>query len=119
VTNRLGRSFKPRDLLDRAFEISIIAKGLDGALEMIGGLLLLILTPATINSLLVTLTQHELSQDPHDFIAAHALHYARGLDRGTVVSARSISCLTASSTLSWSPRCCATRSGPTPGCWHF
>ena len=54
---------------------------------MIGGLLLLVLTPATINSVVVTLTEHELSQDPHDFIATHALHYARGLDRGTVVFA--------------------------------
>jgi len=79
------RSFKPRDLLDRAFEITIIAKGLDGVLEVVGGLLLLVVTPATINRLLLSVTQHELSQDPHDYLATHVLHYAQGLNRGTVV----------------------------------
>ncbi|HXA43242.1 MAG TPA: DUF2127 domain-containing protein [Candidatus Solibacter sp.] len=72
-------AFKPRDVLDRTFEVSIILKGLDGALEMIGGLLLLLVTPATIDRIVGTLTQHELSQDPHDFLATHALNYANGL----------------------------------------
>jgi uncharacterized membrane protein len=35
-------------LLDRGFEVGIILKGLDGVLEAIGGLLLVILSPATI-----------------------------------------------------------------------
>ena len=74
-----------RDLLDRTFQVAIIAKGLDGLLEMAGGLLLLLVTPATINRIVGAVTQHELSQDPNDFIATHAIHYARGLDRGTVV----------------------------------
>jgi uncharacterized membrane protein len=30
--------FRPRDLLDQTFEIGIILKGLDGVLEVIGGL---------------------------------------------------------------------------------
>jgi hypothetical protein len=39
--------FKPRDLLDRTFEIGIILKGLDGILETIGGLLQLLVPPAS------------------------------------------------------------------------
>jgi len=77
--------FKARDALDRIFEIGIILKGLDGVLETIGGLLLLVVTPATINALLSRLTQHELSEDPNDFIASHLLGYTHGLT-GTAVT---------------------------------
>ena len=41
--------FRPRDLLDQTFEVGIILKGLDGMLEVIGGLLLLVVSPATID----------------------------------------------------------------------
>jgi uncharacterized membrane protein len=77
--------FRARDPLDRIFEIGIILKGLDGVLEAIGGLLLFAVTPATINRLVVRLTEHELSEDPHDFVAAHVLRYAHGLT-GSAVS---------------------------------
>jgi uncharacterized membrane protein len=79
--------FKPRDPFDRLFEIGIILKGLDGILETIGGLLLLAVTPATINRLAQWLTQHELSEDPHDFIASHLLGYAHGLTGSAVTFA--------------------------------
>lgn len=71
--------FRARDPLDRIFEIGIILKGLDGVLEVIGGLLLLAVTPATIDRMTVRLTQHELSEDPNDFIASHLLRYTHGL----------------------------------------
>ena len=77
--------FTPRDVLDRIFEIGIILKGLDGILETIGGLLLVAVTPATINTLVSRVTQHELSEDPNDFIANHLLGYAHGLT-GTAVT---------------------------------
>jgi len=79
--------FKPGDPLDRIFEIGIILKGLDGVLETVGGLLLLVVTPATINRLTVGLTQHELSEDPNDFIAGHLLGYAHGLTGSAVTFA--------------------------------
>jgi uncharacterized membrane protein len=79
--------FKARGPLDLAFEIGIILKGLDGVLETIGGLLLLTITPATINRLVSRLTQHELSEDPHDFIASHLLRYAHGLTGSAVTFA--------------------------------
>jgi uncharacterized membrane protein len=71
--------FTARDTLDRIFEVGIILKGLDGVLETIGGLLLLAVTPATINTVVSSVTQHELSEDPHDVIASHLLGYAHGL----------------------------------------
>jgi uncharacterized membrane protein len=77
--------FKARDSLDRIFELGIILKGLDGVLETIGGVLLLAVSPATINRLVSSLTQHELSEDPNDFIARKVLGYAHDL-AGTAVS---------------------------------
>jgi uncharacterized membrane protein len=73
--------------LDRTFRISVTLKGLDGALETIGGLVLLFVRPATIDHLARTLTQHELSQDPHDFIARHLLRSAGHLTHGTTLFA--------------------------------
>ena len=50
---------------------------------MLGGLLLLV-SPAAINRITTTLTQHELSEDPHDFIATHLLKTAHGLTGSAV-----------------------------------
>src|SRR5690242_19703539 len=68
--------------LDRAFRISILLKGLDGALEIIGGIVLLLITPHTINQIAQSLPQHELARNPHDFIATHILHSAGQLSHG-------------------------------------
>jgi uncharacterized membrane protein len=77
--------FRPRDLLDQTFEVGIILKGLDGVLEVIGGLLLLVVTPATIDRIVTSLTQHELSEDPHDLLATHLLKTAHGLTGSAVL----------------------------------
>lgn len=63
--------FKPHGLLDRTFEVGIILKGLNGALEIVGGVLLLIVSPATINKMVAALTEGELSGDRRDFFASH------------------------------------------------
>lgn len=65
--------------LDRTFRISLILKGLDGVLELVGGLLLLLVTPAQIGDLARFLTQHELAQDPRDFVANSLLHLTSNL----------------------------------------
>jgi uncharacterized membrane protein len=78
------RRLERGDLLDRAFLVGIVLKGLDGVLEVGGGLILLVLTPATIDNLTRALTQHELSEDPHDFLATHLLHAAGGLTGSAV-----------------------------------
>jgi uncharacterized membrane protein len=77
--------FKPKDTLDRVFEIGIIAKGLNGLAELVGGLLLLFVTPSGIHHVVALLTQGELSEDPHDFIAHYLLHTANGLTGSAVL----------------------------------
>jgi uncharacterized membrane protein len=77
--------FKPQGWLDRVFEIGIIAKGLNGAVELLGGLLLLSVTPDWIRHMAVSLTRVELSEDPHDFIATHLLHTTNGLSGNAVL----------------------------------
>lgn len=76
--------FQRGDLLDRTFAVGIILKGLDGVLEVMGGLLLLIVSPGAIDRLSRALTQHELSEDPHDFLATHVLHAAGSLTSSSV-----------------------------------
>jgi len=73
--------------LNRVFRVSITLKAVDSALEIIGGLLLLSLSPSQISALAHTLTQHELSEDPHDFIAGHLTRAASGLSHGTTIYA--------------------------------
>jgi uncharacterized membrane protein len=79
------RWLRPQSLLDQTFQIGIILKGLDGVLEVIGGLLLLVVSPVTIDRVVTSLTQHELSQDPHDFLATHLLKTAHGLTGSAVL----------------------------------
>jgi uncharacterized membrane protein len=76
--------FRPRGLLDVTFEVGIVAKGLDGILELVGGLLLLLVTPATINHVVINITQHELLEDPDDLIATHLLRLSSGLTGSAV-----------------------------------
>ena len=71
--------------LDRTFKIGLVLKGLDGILEVVGGILLVFLSPHTIQSLARTLTAHELSQDPHDLIARSLLHTTSHLTTGTTL----------------------------------
>jgi uncharacterized membrane protein len=77
--------FRPKDMVDRVFEIGIIAKGLNGLAELVGGLLLLFATPGSVYRLAVVLTQGELSEDPHDVIARYLLHTANGLTGSAVL----------------------------------
>ena len=77
--------FRPRNWLDRLFVVGIIGKGLNGTAELLGGLLLLFLTPGQIQHVAVSWTRGELSEDPHDFIATHLLHTANGLTGSAVL----------------------------------
>jgi uncharacterized membrane protein len=76
-----------RSLLDRIFEVSIILKGVDGALEMIGGVLLLVVPARLWHNWALAVTRHELSQDPHDYFANHLLHATGHLDQARVFGA--------------------------------
>ena len=70
---RLGES---KDLVHVGFEIGLLMKGIDGILEIIGGFLLLFLSPARLNGIMRLLTQHELSEDPKDKVANLLLFYS-------------------------------------------
>jgi uncharacterized membrane protein len=74
--------------LDKTFKIGLVLKGLDGILEIAGGILLLFLGPHAIEHIARTLTAHELSEDPHDLIARYILHTASHLTTSTTLFRR-------------------------------
>ena len=71
-----------RTLLKSTFRTGITVKGIDGVLETIGGVLFLIFPPSKMNAIVKILSQHELSHDPHDFIAIHVLRLSEKLLSG-------------------------------------
>jgi uncharacterized membrane protein len=56
-------------ILHRFFELGILIKGVDGGLELVGGLLLVFLSPVAINRVLLFFVEGELKEDPADLIA--------------------------------------------------
>src|SRR5712691_3412841 len=81
---RARNSFKAmaRAKIHVAFEIGVILKGLNGLLELISGILLLVFPPSAIQRFVVGLTHNELSRDPNDFIATHLRAAAEHLSVG-------------------------------------
>lgn len=73
---------RPRSLLHTAFEAGIVLKGIDGVLELVGGVLLWQEGRAALNRVVKALTQHELSEDPHDFVATHLVQAVRHFGHG-------------------------------------
>jgi len=63
------KSIKSKDVFHMGFEIGLILKGINGLLEIVGGLLLLFLNPDRMDKLIIILTQNELSKDPNDKVA--------------------------------------------------
>ena len=66
-------------LLDLVFLVGVGLKGLDGAVELLLGLPLLVLRPAQVIDLARVLTAGELREDPHDALAHVVLHGATSL----------------------------------------
>jgi uncharacterized membrane protein len=73
---------RSRTILKDTFRAGITIKGIDGLLETIGGLLLWFIRPSAMNAILRFLSQHELSRDPHDYIAIHILRSSETLLSG-------------------------------------
>jgi uncharacterized membrane protein len=75
---------KPRNwtILNGAFQTGITLKGIDGVLEIIGGLLLWLIHPSAMSAIVRAFTQHALSRDPQDFIAVHFLRASETLVNG-------------------------------------
>jgi Predicted membrane protein len=57
-----------KSLIHISFEIGLLLKGIDGIVEIIGGFLLLIISPNQIHTLINKISQHELSEDPNDIL---------------------------------------------------
>jgi uncharacterized membrane protein len=75
-------TYHPKTTFDKVFEGGIILKGISGAAEFVGGLLLLFVTPQEIHSFLTWVTQRELIEDSNDKIANYILrsgtHFTSG-----------------------------------------
>jgi len=76
-------TFRPTSFFDKVFEGGIILKGISGALEFLGGLLLFFVSPAAMHSFIAFLTQRELVEDPHDKIANLLLHSTQHIGSGS------------------------------------
>jgi uncharacterized membrane protein len=66
-------------VLERTFRITVILKGVDGVLELVGGMLLLFASPERVHAVVRWLTQHELAEDPHDRFANLLVEASRHL----------------------------------------
>jgi len=69
----------PRGSLHRLFQVAVVVKGIDGVLEFIGGVLLLFVSPTALHHLVVVLTQHELAEEPDDWLVMMLRHMAETL----------------------------------------
>ncbi|HUO56240.1 MAG TPA: DUF2127 domain-containing protein [Candidatus Paceibacterota bacterium] len=58
------------------FRIGVFLKGLDAIVEMFAGLVILFIGPITISNVIISASQDELAEQPHSFIALHALPIA-------------------------------------------
>jgi uncharacterized membrane protein len=56
------------------FRVGILLKGIDGFMELIGGLVLLSLAREFLSRTVALVTAHELSEDPHDLLANALTH---------------------------------------------
>jgi uncharacterized membrane protein len=75
----------PHRALDTTFRVSLVVKAIDGVLELIGGVLLLVVSPAQITAVVRFLTQHELAEDRHDVFANLLVHAAGSLSVSATV----------------------------------
>jgi uncharacterized membrane protein len=62
--------------------VSVVLKGLNAALEIVGGVAVLAVSPAFILHIVALLTQDELTEDPRDFVANYLLSAANHMSLG-------------------------------------
>src|SRR4051812_25919647 len=56
----------------QALKLALVFKGVDGVLEILGGILLTFVPIRALTDFLAAITAHELSRDPDDMLAHHA-----------------------------------------------
>ena len=72
-----------QNLIHILFRIGIFFKGLDGILEIAGGLFLLFITREEIIRFILTAFHHELTEDPDDFLINYLITMAGHLSLST------------------------------------
>ena len=73
----------PSRRLNAVFRVSLVLKGLDGLLEITGGIALLFIAPRSLQELARWAVAHDLAGSPHDIIARHLLNSANDLSTST------------------------------------
>ncbi|HYV88627.1 MAG TPA: DUF2127 domain-containing protein, partial [Candidatus Polarisedimenticolia bacterium] len=63
--------------IHQIFEISILLKGAHALIECASGVALALISTGYVKGLVNSLTQDELVEDPHDFVASHLLTFAQ------------------------------------------
>lgn len=74
-----------KNILHKIFRISILLKGIDSLLEIIGGFLLFLVSPRLIDNFVKLVFQHELIQDPNDLIGNLLINLSSNLSVGTQI----------------------------------
>ncbi|MBM7502790.1 DUF2127 domain-containing protein [Agromyces aurantiacus] len=70
-------------VLDLAFLVGVLLKGVDGLVEVVGGVVLLAVPSDRLLGAARAVTAHELAEDPHDVLANLLVHGVQHLDLGT------------------------------------
>lgn len=70
-------------MLDLVFLVGVLLKGIDGVAELVGGAVLLVLTPGQLLDAARQVTAEELTEDPRDLLVSLLLHGLEHLDTGT------------------------------------
>jgi uncharacterized membrane protein len=81
------RAEQRQRLIHRFFVLGVIVKGIDGAVEIAGGVALLLLGPGRLPSLVRLLTRHELAEDPHDLVGSYLLRVSQHLSASSTTFA--------------------------------
>jgi uncharacterized membrane protein len=61
------------------FVMAVVLKGIDGVLEMGGGIFLFLISGENLNRILLYLLSDELAEDPHDLLANYLIHLGHHL----------------------------------------
>ncbi len=69
--------------IHQIFDISVTLKGLHALLEIASGVILYLVSTATLVQLVDSLTRTGLIEDPNDFLARHVIKFAEGLSPAT------------------------------------
>lgn len=74
---------KQSNLAHVSFEVGLILKGFHGILEILGGVLMIFLSPVKLNGLTAFFTKHELLEDPKDIVANYLIALSSHFSIGT------------------------------------